>query len=290
MNIKSVLGFILIMAMMAVPVIADVEFEGDNFLINGTQFNETVFINNTVNATFNLITFNGSVFVNNATNLVINNSKFFGDLTITNSSEVDARTNYWNTTYAPLHTPENASRGCPDGDGQTISGNALASPWYRNESLTDASGNCNPLIANISDVNTPAGSLVSFTVGCTDPNTGDSLVFTDNSSLYVIGASSGLISFTASGQGTTGGLGVTCSDSEFTDNTQWSLTVGSGYSAFYASENVGDVIIDLVVGIGTFIVNYISLIALFLISGVLLIAFNMNAGNILEMFRPGGKK
>jgi hypothetical protein len=133
--------------------------------------------------------------------------------------------------------------------------------------MSDPSGNCNPVLADVADQTGYLGYLLSVTASCTDPNALDTLVYTDNTSLFVVGAADGSISYTPTSP-ITEKVEITCSDSEYTDTDEFTINVnaGSGYVAVETSgESVGLVTIDFIVAVLAVIFVFVPIIALALI-------------------------
>ena len=258
----AVLFVMMVQSVSAITIIAT------NATYNGTLWNEDVYIVNSTNVLFYNVKFNGTkVILNNNQGINITESWIYaGEFGVpTYLDTVDARYNYWDSTYAPRHQNVE-TRGCPDGDGASVYGQIVVSPWYRAENLSDASGNCNPTLAAIADQTGNLGILWTYTAVCTDPNALDTPVYTDNTSLFIIGAGTGLMSYTPGGV-VDEAIRVTCSDTEFTDTEDFQLTVaaGTGYVEFYGGGDISASFVDNVVSFLANMVEYAPLIVMVMV-------------------------
>jgi len=266
MNTKRLAALLPVMLIIIAQAAAALTLVADNYKQTGGNQSDDILIQDSTNVTFINVNFLGNVVVNNSDVVVINESNLYGNLTVeSTSTSVDARNNYWDSGYAPLHA-DNVSSGCNDGTGGVVSGIALASPWYTDAARTVSSSNCAPSLAAILD---QEGNLnIEFTLQavCTDQNAGDTLVYTDNTSLWVINASTGYVSFTP-GSVISENVDITCSDSSLTDTESFlfSVSAGSGYVASYTGAAVTEVSIDFLTGIGAALVGLVTLI--FMIGG-----------------------
>lgn len=275
---RKTLGIMLVFFVVLSLNTSAVIISGDNYTEDGTLYNEDVIITGFENAVFNNIIFNGTLVINDTLNVRINRSKILVNISTTNARGiVDASYSWFNTDYAPL--ADNVSRGCDDGTGSFVDENITATPWYRVENMSDSSGNCKPVMDDIIDQTGNIGYLWTVTVFCKDWNSGDSIAYTDDTVLFIVDASTGIMTYTPPGT-VDEDINVTCSDTEYIDSDLFNLLVvaGSGYVDSYAGEDISSIIIDLIVGIGANIFSFIALIALILI--VIFVFINMKNSKI----------